>query len=62
MNAIGIDLGTTSLSAIVMEEGTGEVVETINLPNETVMNEDRRGRKSRIPSIFSKQCGIFWKS
>ena len=32
MNAIGIDLGTTSLSAIVMEEGTGEVVETINSP------------------------------
>lgn len=49
MNAIGIDLGTTSLSAIVMEEGTGEVVETINLPNEAVMNDGSAWEKKQDP-------------
>lgn len=49
MNAIGIDLGTTSLSAIVMEEGTGEVVETINSPNEAVMNDGSAWEKKQDP-------------
>lgn len=33
MNVIGLDLGTTTLSAVVMNAETGLVMETINIPN-----------------------------
>ena len=33
MNVIGLDLGTTTLSAVVVDSATGAVLETMNIPN-----------------------------
>lgn len=35
MNVIGLDLGTTTLSAVVVDADTGAVLETVNVPNGT---------------------------
>jgi len=35
VNVIGLDLGTTTLSAVVVDSDTGVVLETLNLSNAT---------------------------
>jgi sedoheptulokinase len=54
MNAIGIDIGTTTLSAVALGPG-GEVLEAVTLPNGADLPDERPWAKHQDPeAIFDK--------
>ena len=44
MNIIGLDFGTTTLSAVVLDSATGAVLETLNVPNKAALPPRDAGR------------------
>lgn len=54
MKAIGLDIGTTTLSAIVMDGDDGRVIETINVANGANMAPDVPGARLQDPDQILK--------
>ena len=52
MNVIGIDIGTTTLSALVLEAETGAVLETVTVPNGCEINAGRQDVNSIVKKAF----------
>ena len=45
MNAIGLDIGTTTISAVVIDSATGEIRQSRTIPNGTDLPGDVPGGK-----------------
>ena len=49
MKAIGLDIGTTTVCAIVLDAENGEVVKSITLPNDTFLENVKSFEKIQDP-------------
>ena len=59
MNIIGLDLGTTTLSAVVVDSDTGKVLETLNIPNGADLPSRMAGERIQDPDrIAEKALGL----
>lgn len=56
MKGIGLDIGTTSLCAVVLETETGKVLETLNLLNDTFADTGRDWEKVQDPLRIETIC------
>jgi sedoheptulokinase len=58
MHAIGLDIGTTTLSAVVVETQSGRVLESLTVPNGTELIADSCAMIQDPEAIFSKAQDI----
>ena len=56
MNIIGLDLGTTTLSAIVLDGDSGAVLETVNVSNGADIAADRPFDRKQDPEVIARKA------
>ncbi len=52
MKALGLDIGTTTICAIVLDGENGEVVKSVTLPNDTFLSDAKPFEKIQDPKII----------
>ena len=52
MKTIGLDIGTTTICAIVVDAENGEVLKSVTLPNDTFLENTKPFEKIQNPSII----------
>lgn len=56
MKAIGLDIGTTTLSAIILDGETGGVIETMNIANGADMPQDVPGGRLQDANVIAEKA------
>ena len=56
MNVIGIDIGTTTVCAVVTDSDTGEIKRSITLPNDTFITGRADYEKIQSPMLIINKC------
>ena len=52
MRVIGIDIGTTTISAVALDEGSGALLEAVTIPNRGALSAAQPWRREQDPAII----------
>ena len=56
MNVVGLDIGTTTICAVVLDSESGNVVRTVTCENNTQINGDFDYEKVQNPTLILERC------